>query len=265
VQLLVLDAYARDGREALRGAGATEAGPLYAALLGRLAPAARVDVAHVADGPLEVPDGRDLEGYDGVVWTGSSLTIHAADDVRVTRQIELAREIRTRRVRSFGSCWAAQVATVAAGGRCAAHPLGREFGVSRGITLSEAGQLHPMYQGKPLRFDALTSHADEVVALGPATTCLARNDWSAVQAVDVAEPDRHFWAVQYHPEYDLREVAALARLRGRELVAQGVFASGDLVDRLGLDAPVLDDDLRTLEVRNWLHSLGEGAAPGSRA
>jgi GMP synthase (glutamine-hydrolysing) len=119
VRLLVLDAYARDGREALRSAGATEAGPLYQALLERLRPAVRVDVAHPADGALEGPTADELDAYAGVVWTGSSLTIHDTDDCRVSGQIALAREIRGRGVRSFGSCWAAQIATVSAGGRCA--------------------------------------------------------------------------------------------------------------------------------------------------
>lgn len=281
MRLLVLDAYAREGRAALRDAGATEAGPLYAALLERLAPGARVDVAHAADGPLELPAAGDLDSYDGVVWTGSSLTIHDEKDPRVRRQIELAREIRRRGIRSFGSCWAAQVATVAGGGRCAANPRGREFGVSRGITLSTAGRAHPMYRGKPARFDALTSHADHVIALGPAATCLASNEWSPVQAVDVGDAGPHFWAVQYHPEYDLHEVASLARLRRTELIAQGTFANAEAADgfiadlealhedparddvrsRRALDESVLDPDLRTLEVRNWLASLGDGAQP----
>lgn len=276
MRLIVLDAYAREGRAALRGAGGTEAGALYGALLLRLAPDATVDVAHPADGPLELPSATDLDDYAGVVWTGSSLTIHDAGDARVTRQIELAREIARRGIPSFGSCWAAQLAAVAAGGRCAPNPRGREFGVSRGISLTDAGRAHPMYRGKPGRFDALTSHADHVVALGPKVHCLASNDWSPVQAVGNDTARASFWAVQYHPEYDLHEVASLARLRKQELVAQGTFpdqgaadryiddlealnadpAREDLRHRLGVDASVLDADLRTLEVRNWLASLG---------
>ena len=83
------------------------------------------------------------------------------------------------------------------------------------------------------------------------------------------------WAVQYHPEYDLHEVASLLRLRRDELVAQGSYESpqaaerladdlealhadpsrDDLVASLGLDASVLDEQVRTVEVRNWLATL----------
>jgi GMP synthase (glutamine-hydrolysing) len=275
VRLLVLDAYAEPGREALSSAGGTQAGPLYRGLLERLSPGAAVDVVHPADGPLRLPTGRSLSSYAGIVWTGSSLTIHEAEDARVRRQIELAREIRSQGIRSFGSCWAAQIATVAAGGRCAANPRGREFGVARRIELTPAGRDHPLFRDKPARFDALTSHADHVVEIGPRSARLAGNGWSEVQAVSVQDPDGHFWAVQYHPEYDLHEVASLARLRRDELVALGTFrdaaeADGwiadletlhadpsrrDLAADHGLDETVLDESLRTREVRNWLLSL----------
>ncbi len=274
--LLVLDAYAPEGRAALAGAGATEAGRLYAGLLGRLAPNARIDVAYPADPDPALPTGAALAGYDGVVWTGSSLTIHAAGDPRVVRQIALARAVTRAGVPSFGSCWAAQVAVVAAGGRCAAHPKGREFGIARHIELSDAGRAHPLFAGKPAAFDAWTSHADHAVTLPGGAALLASNAWSRVQAVSVGGGPARFWAVQYHPEYDAHEVASLCRLRREELVAQGSFPDAatadawiadlealhadptraELAAKLGVGPDLLDEDRRTAEVRNWLASLG---------
>ena len=272
MRLLVLDAYPREGREALVGAGGTAAGALYRRLLQQLAPDARIDVATPADPDPGLPGGVVLADYDGMVWTGSSLTIHDAGDPRVTRQLELARAAYRARVPSFGSCWAAQIAVVAAGGACAAHPDGREFGVARGIELSQAGRDHALFEGKPERFDAFTSHADHIVSLPPGATLLAGNAWSAVQSVAVEHEGGRFWAVPYHPEYDPHEVAALARLRQRELVDQGTFADDataartiatlealteaperrDLAQTLELGPDLLDPSLRALEVRNWL-------------
>ena len=80
LRILVLDAYAEDGRAALRSAGATEAGVLYGRLLGRLAPEAEIEVRYPADGDTDETDADTLRTYAGVVWTGSSLTIHAAED-----------------------------------------------------------------------------------------------------------------------------------------------------------------------------------------
>ena len=275
MQLLVVDAYPKEGRDALAAVGGTLAGELYQALLERLHPGVRTRIVHPADGPIDLPSGVTLSQFVGVVWTGSSLTIHHGEDPRVRNQIELGRAIRKQGIRSFGSCWAAQLANVVAGGRCAANTRGREFGVSRQIELSDEGRTHPMYAGKPQRFDALTSHADHIEALGAQSRCLAINDWSPVQALSVTEPPDHFWAVQYHPEYDLREVACLAKLRKQELVDQGTFSDTesadafvadaealhrdpsrmDLREKLRVDETVLDPEIRTREVRNWLTSL----------
>lgn len=271
-RLLVLDAYAPEGRATLRSVGGTEAGLLYQRLLTGLAPEAAVDVCHPADSDAVLPSGRSLTDYDGVVWTGSSLSVLEREDPRVRRQIELARAVYREGVPSFGSCWAVQLSVVAAGGRCAANPKGREFGVARRIRLADEGRAHPLYAGKAAVFDAFTSHADEVVELPGAARLLASNDWSRIQAVDIESASGVFWAVQYHPEYDLHEVASLCRLRRDELVAQGTYASteeaeqaiddmqalhrdparSDLADKLGVAAELLDPKERWLEVRNWL-------------
>jgi GMP synthase (glutamine-hydrolysing) len=282
--LLVLDGYPAEGRAALRSVGASEAGPLYARILQELAPEARVAVGTPADPDWELPPGTGPESFDGMLWTGSSLTIHREGDARVARQLALVRAAFRAGVPSFGSCWGAQLAAVAAGGRCAEHPRGREFGVARQIQLSEAGREHPLFRGKPASFDAFTSHQDQVVALPPGARLLASNDWSRVQALCVEQGAGSFWAVQYHPEYDLAEVAALCRLRAAELVAQGQFpdpaaaeawASGaealhadparrDLAEALRVGAELLDPLRRRREVSNWLSALVQPTAASRR-
>ena len=164
---------------------------------------------------------------------------------------------------------------MAAGGRCAASPRGREFGAARRIELTADARSHPLYRDKPAIFDAFTSHVDEVVELPDGARLLASNEWSRVQAAAIEHGRSEFWAVQYHPEYDLHEVASLCRLRSDELVAQGTFPDraaadryverlealhreptrGDLAERLDLGPSLLDPELRTLEVRNWLEHL----------
>ncbi len=274
-RLLVLDAYAAEGRAAIRGAGGTEAGRLYERMLRALAPDAVIDVAYPADPDPQLPRGAAIRDYDGIAWTGSSLTIHVESDPRVRRQLEFAREVYAAGVPSFGSCWAAQLSVAAAGGRCDVNPKGREFGVARKITLTDAGRAHPVYRDKPATFDAWTSHADHVVELCPGGVLLASNEWSRVQAVSVERDRGRFWALQYHPEYDAHEVAALCRLRKGELVAQGTFADdaeaeayvaklealhespadAALAESLGVGGDLLDFERRTVEVRNWLESL----------
>jgi len=278
VRLLVLDAYDAAGRAALCGAGATLAGELYRRMLHGLEPDAQIDVAALGEHGFAPPAA--LESYDGIAWTGSNLTVHR-DTPGVRHQLAVARAAFAAGVPSFGSCWAVHIAVTAAGGRCAANPRGREFGIARKIMLTAAGRGHPMFRDKPVAFDAYTSHEDHVVELGAGTTVLASNDFSAIQAVQVAHQRGMFWAVQYHPEYDLADVARLGVLRAPQLVSQGFFtdradADGflrqlealhadrsrtDLAYRLAVGPDVLDPRIRTREPRNWLDRL---VKPGLR-
>ena len=124
----------------------------------------------------------------------------------------------------FGSCWGLQVITAAAGGSVRKNPKGREIGFGRGIRLTEAGRKHPMYVGKLDVFNAPTVHLDEVEALPAGTTVLATNAVSEVQSVEIRTNGSVAWAVQYHPEYPLREIAAIVRRIGTRLIEEGFFS-----------------------------------------
>ena len=83
------------------------------------------------------------------------------------------------------------------------------------------------------------------------------------------------WAVQYHPEYDLHELARLMHCRKQKLIGLSFFADEtdatnyiarletlhsdptrkDLAWQLGIDSDVMNTDVRTLEVRNWIERL----------
>ena len=275
LRFLVIDGYRRSGREGLAAAGATTAGKLYERMLLGCRSDAAVDILYPADPGCRLPEGAALAGYDGIAWTGSSLTITEPDTSQVRPQVELARAAFEAGVPSFGSCWAAQIAVVAAGGRCAANPRGREMGFARKIALTGEGRAHPLYIGKPSVFDAFISHEDEITHLPSGALHLAGNAFSSVQAVCVTHKRGTFWAVQYHPEYDLHELARLTAARMERLVGMGFFAdleaARDYVNKLetlhqdpsrrdiawllGIDDDVMNDDVRQVEVRNWIEHL----------
>ena len=273
-QFLVLDGYSKAGREDLEAGGATTAGELYRQMLQSCCPGAGVDLLYPADADASLPEGAGLEQYDGIAWTGSSLTVyHNTEEVR--QQIEFARAAFKAKIPSFGSCWAAQIAVVAAGGYCQAHPWGREMGVARKITLTPEGVGHPMYRGKKRVFDGFISHDDEITHMPPGGLVLAGNDFTWAQAVAVTFHGGRFWAVQYHPEYDLHELARLCFCRKQKLVEKGFFQNLDDAQRyvdlletlhqdptrkdiawlLGIDDDIMNPDIRQAEVRNWIELL----------
>jgi GMP synthase (glutamine-hydrolysing) len=252
-------------------AGGTVASKGYSNLLQELLPGAVIDICFPGDPGVNLPTGEALEGYDGVAITGSGLHVYDGGP-QVTRQVELVRAVLEAGTPVFGSCWGLQVLTVAAGGSVRKNPKGREIGFGRRMKLTESGRKHPMYVGKPEVFNAPTVHLDEVETVAPGTTVLACNEVSDVQSAEIKLNGATAWGVQYHPEYPLREIAAIVRRIGQRLIAEGFFLDtaeiatfasdldvldrdptvGRLAWRYGISHNILNKKLRTGEVANWI-------------
>lgn len=274
LRFLIIDGYPKASREEFDRVGMKHAWRLYAEMLVGHLPAAQYCVWFPSDDPAP-PQGLAPEHYQGILWTGCNLTIYHTDDQRVTRQIEFARRAYEAGTPSFGTCWGIQMAAVAAGGRVAANPRGREMGLARKIRLTPEGLAHPMFEGKPPVFNAFISHLDEVTELPSGASWLAVNDFTRVQAIEVRHGKGVFWATQYHPEYDLHEMARLIVARASKLVPEGFFHSHDemlayveklealhrepsrkdLRWQLDIDDDVLSEPVRQVEFRNWIQKI----------
>lgn len=275
LNFLIVDGYAKASRDELENAGCSTASNLFKGLLERYAPGCKVDMTFPADDDKYVLPQTEIDKYQGVVWTGCNLTIYDKEDARVTRQIKIAQDTYEVGVPQFGSCWATQMAVVAAGGIVSSHPKGREMGLARKITLTPEGRSHPMYEGKPSVFDGYISHDDEVTHLPAGALILSGNSYTRVQSVAVRYRNGAFWATQYHPEYNLKEIARLTYCRADRLIKRGFFKDRDAMqvyvdqlmalfqepDRkdlrwgLGIDDDVLRDEVRHCEFINWIRKL----------
>ena len=274
VSLCIINGYPRKNRADLDAAKVTQAHDLYLRMLKSLLSDGNFDILYAADPDVELPSGASLNAYDGYIWTGSNLTIY--DDVpEVTRQIELCQAIYKAGAPQYGSCWGVQMAALAAGGEVKKNPRGREWSIARNITLTEAGQAHPMYTGKPHKFNGFIMHLDEVTRIPAGGVLLAGNSHTPVQALSVKHGQGEFWATQYHPEFTLYEMARLIIARWPALVKEGFFETEAeataLVDKmtalskdpqnvalrqeLDVGDDILADSIRQLEVKNWLEYL----------
>jgi GMP synthase (glutamine-hydrolysing) len=230
---------------------------------------------NIADGE-PFPRGVALADFDGVMVPGSPLHVYDQTPF-VARQVDFLRAAFAIGVPVWGSCWGLQVATVALGGSVRRNPRGRELGVARAITVTEAGRHHPLLASRPPVFDALCSHLDEIETLPPDAEILAANEISAVQAMAARTPQGgSFFGTQYHPEHTLLVSAALIELRASELVAEGfgeraeIVAMAedyrtlaaeptrrDLIWRYGIAGEITDPVRRTTEIGNWLRTVVE--------
>jgi len=275
LHFLIIDGYPEQNRKQFESVGMTLAGELYAKLLLQHLPNAKYNLIYSSDPGNELPNEKGLEKYDGVLWPGCNLTVYHDHDERVTKMVDLAKKGYEVGVPQFGSCWAAQIAVYAAGGKVDANPNGREMGVARKIFLTEEGRNHPMYEGKPVVFDGFISHDDEITELPEGALWLASNEFTNVQAVAVEHKNGIFWATQYHPEYDLHEIARLIVAREDKLIKKGFLKNhNDMINyvenletihqdpsrkdlrwQYAIDGDLLEDSIRQCEFVNWLNKV----------
>jgi GMP synthase (glutamine-hydrolysing) len=272
-RILILDGNIASVRAKLVAAVGYDSGTGYARRLRRLDAAIECEIVRAADGPVALPGGAALSDYDGCVMTGSALNIYDGG-AAIHRQIDLVRAVVSAGVPFFGSCWGLQVAAVAAGGRVEANSKGREFGYGRRIAVTPIGRTHPMFIGKPDVFEAPTIHRDVVTTLPADALVLATNEMG-LQAASFTLGQGVVWGVQYHPEYDHIDIAAVARRYGHALVADGTFETGQSLEqfaqeleqlqldpshraltfRHGLGPAMTDETLRRAEISNWLQHM----------
>lgn len=270
-RVLVIDGNVAKLRERQRQQTGYDSGEGYARVLRRLDKDIQVDIVCPADASVSFPPGVALGDYDGAAITGSALNIYDGGPA-IDRQVALAQAVFGAGVPMFGSCWGLQVAVTAAGGRVHRNPKGREFGFARRIQLTDAGRVHALYGGKPAVFEAPTVHLDSIDALPAGATVLAHNDM-CLQAAAFTHVRGTFWGVQYHPEYDPVDIAAVAERYGRRLVDERIFDNDAaleaftadlrrlqadpqdpvLVWKHGLGAAITDFGTRLAELRNWLN------------
>jgi GMP synthase (glutamine-hydrolysing) len=271
LRFLIVDGYPKESRDKFDDVGMRKAGTLYQDLLFKYVPDAETHIWYSSDPGAGPVTDEELAAFNGVLWPGCNLTVYH-DDPRVRAHLDLCERAFQAGLPQFGSCWAIQVACAVAGGETRAHPKGREMGIADKILLTDAGRKHPMFEGKPAVYSHFVSHDDEVVKLPETATLLAGNDWSRIQAAEIRHRNGVFWGVQYHPEYDLHEMARLILAREEKLLKQNIFASSeamkayveklealyhdparkDLRWQLKISDDVLDDHIRECEFRNWV-------------
>lgn len=272
MKFLIPDGYSKASRDQFDEVGVTLAGKLYAKLLLQHMPEAEYEIFYTSDPGVDLPRGKELEEFDAVLWPGCNLTIYHTEDERVTKLVDLSKDAYEFALPQFGSCWAAQMAVYAAGGEVKPNPKGREMGVARKVFITSEGKQHPMYKGKTHVFDGFISHDDMITKLPEGGISLSSNDFTPIQAVEVKYEKGVFWAPQYHPEYNLHEIARLILAREKRLMRENYFNSKedmlkysadldeiykdetrkDLRWKYAIDEDLLSADIRECEFANWI-------------
>lgn len=235
---------------------------LFKEMLRFLSPDARTEAVFPADGSQNLPTAAQLKAYDGILWTGSSLSV-TENVPSVTNQLTFAETIFESGVPLYGSCWGLQVATTVAGGKVSKGGNGLEFGISKDIMLTEPALKSPFFPKRKSRYSALCIHYDEVEKIPENAVVLARNSHSEVQAIVFDYKKSSFFGVQYHPEFKPSDMILIARLLSEKLIATGRFASLLEVEQFvlkmteakTLNPEITDYRLHTQEIKAWLEYI----------
>ena len=270
-RILMMEGNTKDRRARAASLGVRTSSEIYTVAIKAHFPDVSIDVINAADEDWAIPGELSYADYDGFVISGSSL--HAYDrEFAVTNQIAVLKDVAEAGVPILGSCWGLQIAAVAGGGEVAFNPKGREVGFARKLYKTAAGAEHPLLCARPPVFDAPCIHYDEVIRLPENATLLASNDHSLVQAAVIPLGASEVWAVQYHPEFDLRHLARLYTLYADDMITQGFFsdqaamaaycdalcqlavdpANTGLAWQIGVDQDIVDDTRRRSEIIAWM-------------
>lgn len=191
---------------------------------------------------------RDLEGVDGVLFTGSATEwgVDAPEAAPQRAAMELALASGKP---IWGSCNGMQLAVIVLGGAIGASLFGQEIPLARDVSLTKEGARHPMMAGRSEGFAVPCLHRDEVTRLPDGAVTLATNAHSAVQAIAIESGGVSLWGAQYHPELAAEDIAKAAGSRC-------LFENSDLQ---GWDHPAFDRQSRVIELSNWLETVQAGA------
>lgn len=261
MKLLVVEGNTKETRKERRDFGIKPYNEMFIEMLHFLEPKVQVDVAFPTDSSEQLPNTEALKRYDGVLITGSSLSV--LDNVpEVTNQLNFIDTVFNSGTPIYGSCWGLQVATVVAEGKVAKGNNGLELGVSKPISLTQAGKKSAFFKGRKQPFGALCIHYDEVSVVPKNTVVLATNSHSKVQAMEFKYKNSSFFGVQYHPEFTPKVMAKIIAFLKDDLVKSSYYSNTEMaleeiyrLKRVKVASEIVDYKLHTQEIGSWLKAI----------
>jgi GMP synthase (glutamine-hydrolysing) len=262
MKLLVVEGNNKETRNLRENFGILPYHLLFKEMLQFLEPSAVINSVFPADEGEQLPSLNQLIEYNGVLWTGSSLSV--LDDIpSVNNQLNFAEQVFNSGVPFYGSCWGLQIATVVSGGKVGKSKNGLEFGISESVKITKEGLKSPYFTNRKNNFKSLCIHFDEVVKIPENTNILAYNTHSEVQAMTIDYKRSQFFGVQYHPEFRPQDMSLIASFLAKSLVSKGAFSSleevevisKNLLDQSEIPNEIADYGLHTQEIRSWLNFI----------
>lgn len=169
------------------------------------------------DAPAQVPALPAFGGFDGVIVTGSPLSVTEPTPWMEALAARMGEHAAAGGA-LLGVCFGHQLLCHGRGARVVRNPNGREIGTIR-VTLTAEGRADPLFEGLPSTLTVNATHVDHAGRLPDGATLLADNAHTPVQAVRLGPRAR---SVQFHPEITAPGMRALIRSRALPMREEGL-------------------------------------------
>jgi len=258
LNLLIVEGNTKEENVNFNNAGCVPQSQNFKKHLKKIEPNSVIDIVEPMDDNSISKIISSLKKYDGIVLTGSTLRLNE-DIEEVKKHIEFAKTCFKYEKKIFAACWGLQVTVMAAGGKCRVAPKGPHIGIAHDIELTAEGKKHKIYSTKPEKFTTPAFNYDEVEIPPKNSILLASDKINKFQALHFYVGKSEIWGLQYHPEIPYDYMIKLIKHRSKRMLEKNIFKSQDeinqhvnSIEKAKLD---LSDDMRTIELKNWLGYL----------
>ena len=260
LKLLIVEGNTKEENINFNNAGCVPQSQNFKLHIEKLEPNSEIDIVEPGDDKSISKIISSLKKYDGVVLTGSTLRIEDTSE-EVKKHIQFAKTCFEHGKKFFAACWGLQVTVTAAGGRCRVAPKGAHVGIAYNIELTSEGKKHKLFNCKPHTFTTPAFNYDEVEIPPSNAVLLASNKINKFEALHFTVGNSEIWGLQYHPEIPYEYMIKLIKKRSKRLIENHIFKNEDEINKhinlIEKAKTELSDDIRTLELKNWLNYLNE--------
>ena len=258
LKLLIVEGNTKEENSNFNKAGCVPQSENFKQHIKRFEPNCEINIVEPGDDSAISKIIASLKKYDGIILTGSTLRIDDFSN-EIKKHIDFVKTCFKHEKKIFAACWGLQIATTAAGGKCRVAPSGPSVGIAYDIELTSEGKKHKLYSSKPHKFTTPAFNYDEVEIPPNNAVVLASNKINKFEALHFTVGNSEIWGLQYHPEIPYDYMIKLIKYRSKKLIDNKSFknetAIGQHISLIEKAKAQLKDDIRLLELKNWLNYL----------
>ena len=258
LKLLIVEGNTKEENLSFNAAGCVSQSQNFKQHIQKLEPNCEIQVVEPGDDRSILKVVSSLKKYNGIILTGSTLRVNENSN-EIKKHIQFAKKCFESEKKIFAACWGLQITVTAAGGKCRVSPNGAHIGIAQDIQLTEEGKKHSLYSSKLHKFTTPAFNHDEVEVPPVNSVLLASDKINKFMALQFNVGKSEIWGLQYHPEIPYDYMIKLIKHRSKGLIDKKVFkdinevnSHIEVIEKAEIE---LKDDIRTLELKNWLNHI----------